>query len=107
MEIAAREYLISIFLICGVVMTLLSAIGLVRMPDLYMRMSTTTKGATLGIACIMIGSALYFGDLGSVSRAIAVVIFMMLTAPVAAHMLGRAAFHAGVAFWSKTEQVEP
>ncbi len=82
----------------------IAAIGLLRMPDLYLRTSVTSKGATLGIAALLLGVALHFGELGTSSRALAVIVFMMVTAPVAAHMLGRAAYRSRVPFAQTTLQ---
>lgn len=90
----------------GIGLFVIASIGLLRMPDLYLRTSVASKGSTLGIASIMLAVALYFGELGTSSRAVAVIIFMMLTAPVAAHMLGRSAYKDGVAVWSKPASSE-
>jgi len=92
----------SIFIIIGSVMILISSIGLLRMPDLYMRMSATTKAATLGVGFILIGTAIFFWEVGIVSRLIIIIVFLLLTAPIAAHMIGRAAYIDGVKLWDKT-----
>ncbi|MBN1220683.1 MAG: monovalent cation/H(+) antiporter subunit G [Anaerolineae bacterium] len=89
-------------MLVGALFMLLAAVGLARMPDLYLRMSATTKAATLGAGSILLGAAIYFSELGASSRAIATIIFLLITAPVAAHMLGRAAFFNGVPLWRDT-----
>ncbi|MBN1994299.1 MAG: monovalent cation/H(+) antiporter subunit G [Anaerolineae bacterium] len=91
-----------VLLLIGALFMLIAGIGIVRMPDLYLRMSTTTKAATLGAGFILLGAAIYFNELGISSRAIATIIFLLITAPVAAHMLGRAAFFNGVPLWRGT-----
>lgn len=48
-------------------------------------------------------AAMYFGDLGITARAALIVVFFVLTAPVAAHLLSRAAYHSGVLLWEKTQ----
>ncbi len=96
------EWPVLILIGLGVVLMLIAAVGLVRMPDLYLRISASSKGATLGVICLMLATALYFDDLGVTSRALAVICFMLLTAPVAAHMLGRAGYKGGAPFWSQT-----
>lgn len=101
-----QSLLIVLLMGFGVTLILIASIGLLRMPDLYLRTSVASKGSTLGIASIMLAVALYFGELGTSSRAIAVIIFMMLTAPVAAHMLGRSAYRDGVPVWVETHQGE-
>lgn len=81
---------------------LLAAIGLVRMPDVLMRLHSSTKSATLGVGLIMLGVALIFNDFTIGIRALAIVVFMFSTAPVAAHMIGRAAYLSGVPLWEGT-----
>jgi len=96
------EIIIAILTLVGAIFMLLASIGLLRMPDLYLRMSATTKAATLGAGLILLSAALFFADLGTSSRAIATIIFLMITAPVSAHMLARAAFFSGVPMWEGT-----
>lgn len=96
--------IISIILILiGAVFILLSGIGLIRMPDLYTRMSATTKASTLGVGFIVLGTVLFFGDVGLISRGIIIIFFIMLTAPVAAHMIGRAAYFDKTPLWKGTQ----
>lgn len=87
----------------GVILMATAAIGIVRMPDLYLRASVSSKAATLGTGFLMLACAFYFDDLGVSSRALAVVVFMMLTAPVAGHMIGRAAYRSRAPFWPRTQ----
>lgn len=89
-------------LLTGCAFLLLAAVGIVRMPDLFTRMQTATKGATLGISLILIAVALSLGDFGLAIRALLTVAFFFLTAPVAAHMIGRAAYFIGVPLWRGT-----
>ena len=94
---------ISVLLITlGAFFTLMAGLGLVRMPDLFLRMSASTKAATLGVGCTLLGVALYFGDFATFIRAGAIVVFLLLTAPVAAHLIGRAAYQDGVPLWEGT-----
>lgn len=92
----------ALLILVGALFMLIAGVGLVRMPDLYLRMSAATKAATLGAGSILLGAAIYFNDLGISSRAIAIIVFLLITAPVAAHMLGRAAFSYGVPLWENT-----
>lgn len=93
----------TILMIFGVFFTFIAGIGLLRMPDLYLRMSAVTKASTLGLALILLGTAVYFGELATASRAVATIIFVFLTAPVSAHMIGRAAYSNGVPLWEGTK----
>ena len=81
---------------------LLAAVGIVRMPDLFLRMSSTTKAATLGSISLLLALAIHFGSLAVASRAAAIIFFLLLTTPIAAHMIGRAAYCTGVPLWSET-----
>ncbi len=80
----------------------LAALGVVRMPDLFSRMQAATKAATLGIACLLLAVAVYFEGLGVATRALATIVFFLLTAPVTAHIIARAAYFVGVPLWEKT-----
>lgn len=87
----------------GALFILIAAIGVVRMPDLYLRISVTTKAATLGIGLVLIAAAVYFNEFGIFSRVSAIILFMLLTAPVGAHMIGRASYFTGVKLWKHSK----
>jgi multicomponent Na+:H+ antiporter subunit G len=72
------------------------------MPDMFMRMQAATKAATLGVGCMLLAVAVHFGDLGVTTRAVLVTAFVFLTAPVAAHVIARAAYSVGVPLWTGT-----
>ncbi len=91
-----REIISGVLVLIGAAFMLLAGVGILRMPDLYTRMSATTKVATLGVGSTLLAVAVYFGELGIVTRALAAVAFVFLTAPVAAHMIGRASYFIGV-----------
>ena len=95
--------LISIaFLIVGVIFILVGAYGLLRMPDVFLRMSASTKTTILGSGFMLIGVVIFFGELAVAGRALAIFAFLLATAPVAAHMIGRAAYSDGVPLYEKT-----
>ena len=81
---------------------LLAGVGILRMPDLFMRMQAATKAATLGAGCMLLAVAVHFGELTVVARALLVIAFVFLTAPVAAHMIARAAYSVGTPLWEGT-----
>ncbi len=87
----------------GALFILLAAVGVVKMPDLYLRISVTTKAATLGIGLILLAAGIYFSDTAILVRVIAIIVFMLLTAPVGAHMMGRASYFTGVKMWHKSK----
>jgi multicomponent Na+:H+ antiporter subunit G len=96
-EIAA-----ALLLAIGAAFMLLAAVGLARMPDLLTRMQAVSKAATLGTTCMVLAVAVYFGELGISARAIAVIVFVFLTTPLAAHMIARAGYFAGVPLYPGT-----
>jgi multicomponent Na+:H+ antiporter subunit G len=102
------EIIVIILSSLGALFILLAAVGIVKMPDLYLRISVTTKAATLGIGLILLGAGIYFSDTAILARVIAIIVFMLLTAPVGAHMIGRASYFTGVKMWknSKIDELE-
>ncbi|TGC07907.1 monovalent cation/H(+) antiporter subunit G [Methanolobus halotolerans] len=90
------EILSNIFLVIGLFFVFLGMLGLVRLPDVYNRLHTTTKIGTLGAFGVMISILLKVGFSPIGVKAITVGLFLLLTAPIAAHMIGRAAHRHGV-----------
>ena len=73
----------------GAFFILVSAIGLFRFPDLYTRMHATTKATSFGLLLIIVGTALYFNYNIVWMKAILVIIFIYLTAPLASHSIAQ------------------
>jgi multicomponent Na+:H+ antiporter subunit G len=96
------DLLIMVLATLGALLILIAAIGLVRMPDLYLRISVTTKAATLGVGLLLLCTGLYFSEVSITTRAIAIVFFLLLTAPIGAHLIGRSSYFTGVPLWKKT-----
>jgi multicomponent Na+:H+ antiporter subunit G len=94
--------LIGAMWIVGSAFALLAAIGVLRMPDVFTRMQASTKASTLGLGCLVIGAAVQLGDVGSAIRLLSIFGFLLLTTPVSAHVIARAAYRAGVPLWSGT-----
>lgn len=90
------------FLVAGAAFMLLSGIGLLRMPDLYTRMSATSKAASLGAGLALLAVAIHHARLDVSVRAVAAIVFVFLTVPVAAHMVGRAAYRSGIPLWHQS-----
>ncbi len=97
-----QEILSGIILLVGAFFVLVAAIGLIRLPDLLMRMHATTKAGTLGAGLILLAVAVTYAEVQIIAMVVATIIFIVLTAPVAAHMIGRAAYYAGVELWPGT-----
>jgi len=82
----------------GVAFLLVAAIGVMRFQDPFMRMHAATKAGTLGAGLVVIFTALYMGEPGAKFTALAIIVFLLATLPVAAHLLGRAAYVSGAPF---------
>ncbi|MGA6924167.1 MAG: monovalent cation/H(+) antiporter subunit G [Desulfosarcina sp.] len=89
-------------LIVGTLFCLVAAVGMLRLPDTLIRMHAATKAGTLGAGFILAAEAVAAGELGTTLKAAAVIVFLLLTAPVAAHLIGRAAYHRGIHLFDKT-----
>ncbi|WP_225419928.1 monovalent cation/H(+) antiporter subunit G [Methanohalophilus profundi] len=91
-----QDILSNFFFFAGMFFVFLGMLGLYRLPDVYNRLHATTKIGTLGAFGVMMGIVikLGFGPMGI--KAITVGLFLLLTAPVAAHMISRAAHRHGV-----------
>ncbi|MCX2741856.1 monovalent cation/H(+) antiporter subunit G [Pontibacter anaerobius] len=101
-----KDIISCIFILFGVCIMLIASIGLLRFPDFYIRMSAITKGATLGLGMILLGMGIYFNQPGVLLKVIAIMVFTSITAPVAAHVIGRAAVQNKIPFWEKTNLKE-
>jgi multicomponent Na+:H+ antiporter subunit G len=85
----------AVLLVGGSSLSLLAAVGLHRFPDIFARMHAATKPATLGVVLVLSGAALSVSDLSIAAALMLVAALQFITAPVAAHMVGRAAYRAG------------
>lgn len=82
----------AVFLLCGAVLSLAAGIGLLRFPDALSRLHAATKPQVLGLVFIVIAIAISSRSLAVLFSLVPVVLFQMLTAPIAAHMIGRAGY---------------
>lgn len=96
------DLIIAILSTVGVIAILIAAIGILRMPDFYLRLSVTVKAATLGSGLLLFSLAIFFPQVSVTTKAVAIGFFLLLTAPVAAHMIGRTAYLIGTTLWKGT-----
>jgi multicomponent Na+:H+ antiporter subunit G len=97
-----KDVLTALLLLSGSGFMLLAAVGVLRLPDLFIRMHSATKSGTLGVSGTILAVAVHFADLSIAIRSVLIIIFLFMTAPVAAHMIGRAAYLVGVPLWKNT-----
>ncbi|VVT08043.1 monovalent cation/H(+) antiporter subunit G [Rhizobium sp. EC-SD404] len=84
-----------LFKLAGVIFLCIAALGVMRLPDPFQRMHAATKAGTLGAGLVIIGSVIAHGALDATIMGLFTVIFLLLTVPVAGHLLGRAAYVSG------------
>src|SRR5687767_10547097 len=96
------DILTAILWVSGSAFALLAAVGVLRMPDVFTRMQASTKASTLGLGCLLIGAALQMGEFASVIHAATIGAFVLLTTPVAGHVIARASYFAHVPLWKGT-----
>ena len=82
-------------LVAGASLAVVAGIGLHRFPDVFARMHAATKPATLGLALVLAGAALRADEVGDAAKLLLVLALQFITAPVAAHLVGRAAYRSG------------
>ncbi|MBA1272459.1 Na+/H+ antiporter subunit G [Stutzerimonas azotifigens] len=98
------EIIICVLLLLGSAFALVGAIGLYRLPDFFTRLHAPTKATTLGVGGIVVASMLFFSSQGdglSLHEPL-ITLFLFLTAPVAAHMLAKAALQQKLRIDEKT-----
>lgn len=103
------EWILAFLIVLGAVFTLIGSIGLLKLPDFYMRLHGPTKASTLGVGAILVASAIHFSLTadGVSLHEILVTLFLFITAPVSAHLMAKAALHIQVKQAGGTRQIEP
>lgn len=96
------ETIVIILSSIGSLAILSAGIGVLRMPDFYLRLSVTVKAATMGVGIFLLCAALLSQDISVITKAIAVVFFIVLTAPIAAHMIAKAGYFTNTPLWEGT-----
>jgi len=88
-------FLAAAVMVVGAAFTLLATIGLLRLPDLFTRIHAASKAGVLGAGLLLAAVAIVSVDLAVAVRAVSGIVFLVLTTPVSAHLLARAAFRSG------------
>ncbi len=99
MSIALRV-IIDIFIVMGCFFAFAGAVGLVRMPDAFSRMQSSTNITTLGVLCTLVGAFLYclfvMHSWGSAAKVVIIGVLTVLANPVGGHAIARAAYRIGI-----------
>jgi multicomponent Na+:H+ antiporter subunit G len=96
------DVITAVLWIGGSLFALLAAVGVLRMPDVFTRMQASTKASTFGLGCLLAGAAIQMGDAASIIRLASIGAFVLLTTPVAGHVIARAAYFSDVPLWKGT-----
>ena len=96
------EIVAAVLLVAGGIVVLLAAIGVARFPDVFMRMHAATKAGVIGAGLCILGTAAGFGDQATWIKALIIVGFLLVTTPIASHVLGRAAWRAAAPVLPRT-----
>lgn len=98
------ELVVSLFLVAGAIFVFIGSLGLAKLPDFYTRLHAPTKATTLGMSCLLLASAILVSyRQGFVSlHELLITLFLLITAPVTAHMLAKTAMHHKVAISEST-----
>ena len=91
-----------ILIIVGILFDIFGCIGLVRFPDVYNRLQASTKCVTLGTIMLLIGVACVSGSGPIAAKALICAVFILVTAPTAAHAIAKGAYASGVPLWEKS-----
>ena len=102
--IATNELIVAVFALLGMGFSLVTALGLIRLPDVYTRAHAASKSATLGVMSILIGVIIYFvtEDGFFSSRVVLGILFVLITAPIGGHLIARAAYYSNVPLWKSS-----
>jgi multicomponent Na+:H+ antiporter subunit G len=88
------DVLASILILAGVALVILAGVAVLRLPDVLARANAATKAAGLGLASILAGTAIAIGTGEAYLKLGLAIVLQFVTAPVAGHVLGRAAYRA-------------
>jgi multicomponent K+:H+ antiporter subunit G len=92
------EWTAAMLIVIAAFFLLVGAIGLVRLPDFYMRLHAPTKASTLGVGGVLVASMLVAAAQGRAGVAeLLITLFVFITAPVSANLMAQAALHLKLA----------
>jgi len=89
-------------IVSGLFFNLSGCLGLIRLPDIYNRLQSSTKCVTLGTCLILLGTMLYNGINAVSMKALLCIWFIFITSPTAAHAIARASHRSGFKLWEKS-----
>lgn len=97
------EFLVIGLLWIGAIFTLVAAVGILRLPDVFLRMHAAAKAGTVGVISSLLALTLHFDDPAIRVRAVLIALFLCITAPIVAQVLARAALAARTPMCPRTQ----
>ena len=101
-DVSWSDLVVAACLLAGGFFLFVAGLGILRLPDVLIRMHASTKAGTLGVGLVFAAAALYFGNPAETAIAVLTVVFLLVTAPVAAHAIARAAYRMDVPLSDRT-----
>jgi multicomponent Na+:H+ antiporter subunit G len=95
MIVELAQYVAALLMLAGALFSLIAAIGVLRLPDLYTRLHAASKAGAIGAGLVFLALAMASFDGAVILRAVLGIVFLLLSTPVAAHLLARAAYRSG------------
>ena len=89
-------------LFAGALLILVASLGILRMPDIFLRMHASAKAGTLGAGLVLSSTVIFFASWSVAFEMLMAIVFLVLTAPVAFHLLGRAGYRQRLKLDAKT-----
>lgn len=97
-----RAVIAAVLIFAGVLVMLIAGIGVLRMPDTLTRSSAATKGTGLGAGMILLGVGIAIGTPNALIKVALAIALQIASAPLAGHLIGRAAYRSGAPLWEGT-----
>lgn len=99
----AVDAVAAVLLLMGCLLALLAGLGLQQFDSVFARMHAATKAITLGVLLVVLAASLRLGEAAPTSKLLLVAVFQFITAPIAAHMVGRASYRSGTELSPRTQ----
>lgn len=95
-------WLAALFVIAGSFVTFVAALGVLRLPDFFMRMHAATKAGVVGPSLLLIGAGFFDPSLSTWIKVFLAILFLLTTTPISGHLIAKAGFIGGVTLWKGT-----
>ena len=96
------DLVVAFFLLIGLFFMFVSALGIVRLPDAYLRLHAASKGPTLGLMGMLLAAVFHLGTAEVGLKALIVIVFVFIANPIGSHLLAKAALRGGHPKWDGT-----